>query len=167
MIRPEAPADVAAIRALHLAAFAPSRAEADILDALRAAGDLVPELSLVALGDGGSVAGHVAISRAWVGDAEVLALGPIGVLPALQRAGIGAALMRATLAAAAGTSYPLVALLGHADYYPRFGFESADALGLACPYPVAPEHWMAYRLPAYDASVRGAFRYADAFALAG
>jgi putative acetyltransferase len=49
---------------------------------------------------------------------------------------------------------------------PRFGFESADALGLRCPYPVAPEHWMAYRLPAYDPGLRGAFRYAAAFALA-
>ncbi len=166
MIRPEAPEDAAAVRALHLAAFAPSTVEAEILDALRAAGDLVPALTLVAEREG-AIAGHVAISRAWVEDVEVLALGPIGVLPAVQHGGIGAALMRATLAAASGTSYPLVALLGHADYYPRFGFESADALGLACPYPVAPEHWMAYRLPAYDASVRGAFRYADAFALAG
>jgi putative acetyltransferase len=166
MIRPEAPEDAAAVRALHLAAFAPSTVEAEILDALRAAGDLVPALTLVAEREG-AIAGHVAISRAWVEDVEVLALGPIGVLPAVQHGGIGAALMRATLAAAAGTSYPLVALLGHADYYPRFGFESADALGLAFPYPVAPESWMAYRLPAYDASVRGAFRYADAFALAG
>ena len=135
MIRPETPEDAAAVRALHVAAFAPSTVEAEILDALRAAGDLVPALTLVAEREG-AIAGHVAISRAWVEDVEVLALGPIGVLPALQHAGIGAALMRATLAAAAGTSYPLVALLGHADYYPRFGFESADALGMTCPYPV-------------------------------
>ena len=71
--------------------------------------------------------------------------------------------MRATLAAAAGTAWPLIALLGHADYYPRFGFEPAGALGLECPYPAAPEHWMAYRLPAYDPALRGAFRYAPAF----
>jgi putative acetyltransferase len=120
----------------------------------------------------------VAISRAWVdvdaagGEAgsprsvEVLALGPIGVEPALQRAGVGAALMRAGLEEAAQTAWPLIALLGHADYYPRFGFESADALGLACPYPAEPQYWMAYRLPAYDPAVRGAFRYAPAFSLA-
>lgn len=171
-IRPERPGDAGALRTLHLAAFAPSTAEAEILDALRADGDLVPELSLLALRDG-AVAGHVAISRAWVepdapGDAvEVLALGPIGVQPELRRGGVGEALMRACLAAAAATSWPLIALLGHAGYYPRFGFESADALGLRCPYPAAPEHWMAYRLPAYDARLRGAFRYAPAFALAG
>ena len=71
--------------------------------------------------------------------------------------------MRATLAAAAVTPWPLIALLGHAGYYPRFGFEPAGALGLGCPYPAAPEHWMAYRLPAYDPAVRGAFAYAPAF----
>jgi putative acetyltransferase len=167
-VRVEEPTDVAAVRALHVAAFAPSRLEAEILDRLRADGDLVAPLSLVAVDAAdGAIAGHVAISRAWVDDVEVLALGPIGVLPARQRAGVGSALMRAVLDAASATSAPLVALLGHADYYPRFGFESAGALGVTCPYPgVGPEHWMAYRLPAYDGSVRGAFRYADAFAVA-
>lgn len=179
-LRPERPGDEAGLRALHLAAFAPSTVEAAILDALRADGDLVGALSLVAEREG-AIAGHVAISRAWVDvdapagaglDAspsravEALALGPIGVDPALQRGGVGAALMRGCLAAAAETSWPVIALLGHADYYPRFGFESADALGIRCPYPVAPEHWMAYRLPAYDAGLTGAFRYAPAFSLA-
>ena len=93
----------------------------------------MPALSLVALRDG-EPAGHVAISRAQVAPpdgppVEVLALGPIGVLPARQRQGLGSDLMRATLAAAAGTAWPLIALLGHADYYPRFGFEPAGALG--------------------------------------
>ncbi len=169
-IRPERAADAPALRALHLAAFAPSALEAEILDALRADGDLVPALSLVALRDD-EPAGHVAISRAQVAPPDgppvgVLALGPIGVLPALQRQGVGSALMRATLAAAAGTAWPLIALLGHADYYPRFGFEPAGALGIACPYPAAPEHWMAYRLPAYEPALRGAFRYAPAFDVA-
>ncbi|MEZ0292636.1 MAG: GNAT family N-acetyltransferase [Solirubrobacteraceae bacterium] len=164
-IRPELADDAPAIRALQLAAFAPSRLEADIVDGLRADGDLVR--SLVAVQDG-ELAGHVAISRAQVAPpdgapVEVLALGPIGVLPERQGRGLGSALMRATLAAAAATPWPLIALLGHAEYYPRFGFEPAGALGLDCPYPAAPEHWMAYRLPAYDAALRGAFRYAPAF----
>jgi putative acetyltransferase len=171
-LRPERPEDAAALRALHRAAFAPSVAEAEILDALRADGDLVAPLSFVAWRDG-AIAGHVAISRAWVDldapagrSVEVLALGPIGVEPALQRGGVGSALMRACLAAAAATDWPLIALLGHAEYYPRFGFEPAGALGLTCPYPAEPQYWMAYRLPAYDPSVRGTFRYAPAFSLA-
>ena len=193
-VRPERGDEHAAIHALHAAAFAPSTVEAPLLDALRADGDLLPALSFTAVADGdlhptrpatavadgdlhptrpatavadGTVVGHVAISRAWVGDTEVLALGPIGVLPAHQGAGVGSALMHAALAAAAETAYPLVALLGHADYYPRFGFEEAAPLGLACPYPAPSENWLAFRLPAYDPAVRGAFRYAPAFAAAG
>jgi putative acetyltransferase len=169
IVRPERADQRAAIRAVHAAAFAPSTVEAPLLDALRADGDLLPLLSLTAEVDGEPV-GHVAISRAWVapapsadGAVEVLALGPIGVLPARQGEGVGSALMRAVLAAAADTAYPLVALLGHAGYYPRFGFEEAAPLGLACPYPAPSENWLAYRLPAYDPAIRGDFRYAPAF----
>jgi putative acetyltransferase len=170
-VRPGREEDADAIRAVHVAAFAPSKVEAEIFDGLRADGDLVPSLSFAALRDG-AVVGHVAISRAWVdrdddgGTAEALGLGPIGVPPALQRAGVGGALMRAALAAARETAFPLIALLGHVEYYPRFGFEPAAPLGLRCPYPVTTPHWMAYRLPAYDPALRGAFRYASAFARA-
>jgi putative acetyltransferase len=176
-VRPERADEHAAIHAVHAAAFAPSTVEAPLLDALRADGDLLPALSFTAEADG-AVVGHVAISRAWVAptppdtpgtppdDVEVLALGPIGVLPAHQGRGVGAALMRAVLTAAGATAYPLIALLGHASYYPRFGFEEAAPLGLRCPYPVPSEVWLAYRLPAYDPAVRGAFRYAPAFAAA-
>ena len=75
--------------------------------------------------------------------------------------------MRAVLAAAAETAYPLVALLGHADYYPRFGFEEAGPLGLRSQFQAPSESWLAFRLPAYDPAIRGEFRYADAFAAAG
>ena len=60
------------------------------------------------------------------------------------------------LAAAAETGWPLIALLGHAEYYPRFGFESAErARASAASIPVPSENWMAYRLPAYDPALRG------------
>jgi putative acetyltransferase len=162
-IRPEGAEDRDAIRRVHAAAFAPSEIESALVDALRDAGDLVPELCLVALRDGG-VIGHVAISRATLDGAAVLGLGPIGVLPAEQRSGAGGALMRAVLAAAAGTDWPLIALVGHAEYYPRFGFEPAEPLGVLPPFPVESKYWMAYRLPAYRAGLGGTFRYADAFA---
>jgi putative acetyltransferase len=166
-VRPERPEEHAAIRAVHAAAFAPSEIEAPLLDALRAGGDIVEPLSLVALLDG-VVVGHVAISRATIGGStEALALGPIGVLPEHQGKGVGAALMRAVLTAAGATRYPLVALLGHAGYYPRFGFEPADALGVSCQFPAPSENWLAFRLPAYDPAVRGEFRYAAAFSDAG
>ena len=166
VIRPERADEHAAIRAVHAAAFAPSEIEAPLLDALRSDGDLIPTLSLVAERDGEPV-GHVAISRAAVGDTAVLALGPIGVLPEHQGTGVGAALMRGVLAAASETGYPLIALLGHADYYPRFGFEPAEPLGIVCQFPAPSENWLLFRLPAYDPALRGEFRYADAFASAG
>ena len=62
-------------------------------------------------------------------------LGPIGVLPSLQRARVGRALMHAVIAAADALDYPLVALLGHLDYYPQFGFVPASRLGASSTRP--------------------------------
>jgi putative acetyltransferase len=164
VIRPETAADHDAIRALHLAAFAPSTLEAEIVDALRAAGDHVPELCLVALDTNESLAGHVMLSRATVGDHETLGLGPIAVDPARQNQGIGAQLMREAIRRAELTHYPLIALLGHPAYYPRFGFKPAAATyGITTKYDAPPEAWMARPLPAYAPHIRGRFRYADAF----
>jgi putative hydrolase of the HAD superfamily len=160
--RTERPGDEAAIARVHAAAFPPEDPAVTLTDELRAAGDLVADLSFVALRDG-AVVGHVAISRATLDGTGVLALGPIGVLPAHQRRGVGTALMRAALDAASATDWPLIALLGHADYYPRFGFEPAVALGIEPPFEVEPQYWMAYRLPAYKPELRGAFRFAGAF----
>ena len=161
-VRREQPGDAAAIADLHAAAFPAGDPAVTLPGDLRAAGDLVPELCFVALRDG-ELVGHVAISRGSVDGTEALALGPIGVLPAHQRAGIGGALMRAALDAARATDWPLIALLGHAEYYPRFGFEPAGELGVESPYAVEPQYWMAYRLPAYRPELRGTFRFADAF----
>ncbi|MEV0083214.1 GNAT family N-acetyltransferase [Saccharopolyspora sp. NPDC050642] len=92
LIRREIPAGVAAIRAVHSAAFAktaqPGQApvEPGLVDALRAGDAWLPELSLVAERDG-EVVGHVVCSRAHVGATPALGLGPIGVLPSLQGKG--------------------------------------------------------------------------------
>lgn len=173
-LRPEEPGDRAGVRAVLEQAF-PTRAEADLVDALRAEGAVVPELCLVATArrpaasaDAGDVVGHVAISRARLDDGAgssvpVLALAPVAVLPEQQGRGIGGALVRAVLARAARTEIGLVILLGHPEYYPRFGFEPAGPLGVAAPFDVPPDAWMAYRLPAYAPGVRGTVVYADAF----
>lgn len=130
MIRPERPDDRMAIHAVNAAAFGRA-GEADLVDALRANGHLT--LSLVAEHDG-KVVGHVAFSPATItspaGDWTALALGPLAVLPSRQRAGVGAALVRAGLAACLVMGHDVVFLLGHETYYPRFGFAPGKPKGV-------------------------------------
>jgi predicted N-acetyltransferase YhbS len=162
-VRPETPRDLDSIRAVHRAAF-PTAAEADLVDRLRETGALVPELCMVAIGDG-ELVGHIAFSRARLDDGpDILALAPMAVQPEHQGRGAGSALVRESLGAARSTEFPLVVVLGHADYYPRFGFAPAQALGVHAPFPVPPEAWMAHRLPAYTAAARGTVIYAAPFA---
>ena len=101
--------------------------------------------------DEGTIVGHVMLSTAHVGAETVLGLGPIAVDPARQNEGIGSALMREAIARANATGYPLIGLLGHPAYYPRFGFEPAEAtFGITTKYDAPPEAWMALALPAYE-----------------
>jgi predicted N-acetyltransferase YhbS len=173
VLRSEAPEDVAAIRALTDSAFAPSTDEGRIVDALRAdAHAWVPELSIVAVDerDGGRIVGHVVTSVGSLHGADgsvrpILGLGPISVAPDRQREGIGGALLRETAARATAADWPMIVLLGHATYYPRFGYEPARALGIEPQQPWSDEHWLALRLPAWTPDVRGTMRYPSAFGI--
>jgi len=92
--------------------------EARLVDLLRADGDL--SISLVAE-DAGAIIGHIALSP-MMAPVRALGLGPVAVRPALQRQGIGSQLINAALDIAISQDIQAVFLLGHADYYPRFGF---------------------------------------------
>jgi putative acetyltransferase len=172
VVRRELPEDVEAVRAVVAAAFAdqarPDAAAASVpvevtlVDELRATDEWLPALSLVADVDG-EVVGYVVCSRAWVDAHPVLGLGPLAVSPRLQRSGVGSALMHAMLGAADALDEPLVALLGHIDYYPRFGFRAASALGIAAPVAAWGDHFQARPMTAYDPAIRGGFRYAQPF----
>ena len=163
-IRTETPADFDAIRAVHTEAFAPSPVEAKLVDDLRAEGALVTDLCLVA-SEGEAVIGHIAFSRATLDPSghEILVLAPMGVLPDHQRQGVGMQLIGQSMRRAALTDFPLVSVLGHAEYYPRFGFEPARPLGIDPPFDVPDEAWMARKLPRYTEDAKGTVRYADAF----
>jgi putative acetyltransferase len=138
--------------------------EARLVEALRDTDVHVPELCLVAVAQG-SIGGHIMFSRARLQfGAQVLALAPMAVLPEHQRKGAGGALLAEALNRAEETEFPLVVVVGHADYYPGFGFEPADPLGITAPFDVPPEAWMAYRLPAYTPQARGTVIYPEAFA---
>jgi putative acetyltransferase len=120
-------------------------------------------LCLVAL-EGEEVVGHIVFSRARLASGhEVLALAPMAVVPERQRAGIGSRLIRDALTKAQATGFPLVVVLGHPEYYPRFGFEPASAHGIEAPWDVPPPAWMALPLPTHDPTARGMVTYARAF----
>ena len=128
VIRPETAADRDAIRQVNEAAF-PGGPEADLVDALRASNAWLPELSLVAEDDG-EVVGHALFSVVSLDSGpELLSLGPMGVVPKRQRTGIGTLLVRRGLEIAGRADYPLVAVLGHPEFYPRFGFQRRDHRG--------------------------------------
>jgi putative acetyltransferase len=161
-VRPELSRDRQAIRRVNELAFA-GPTEADIVDALRDSDAWLPELSLVAEDDTGIV-GHALFSLVRLDSGpELLSLGPMAVLPGRQRAGVGTGLVRRGLERARGTEYPLVVVLGHPDYYPRFGFRPASRYGIETRHEAPDEAWMALPLPAYDERVRGTVLYPPAW----
>ena len=167
-IRLETPGDEPGVRHVNLAAFTGPE-EADIVDRIRREAPAGWQ-SLVALEADGRIVGHVLLSPCPVEDedgdrlGEVLALGPIAVLPEVQRRGVGSALMATAMSLAVARAVPAVVLLGHPSYYPRFGFEPAREVGLLPPAEAWPDAaWMARRLPAWTDTLRGTVRYPAAF----
>ncbi len=137
-IRPERADDAAAVSAVNTAAFGRPD-EARLVERLRA--HARPYLGLVVtVADG--IVGHILFTPVPLqGDAPsiLMALAPMSVRPAWQRRGVGSALVRAGLAACRAAGHDVVLVVGHPDYYPRFGFVRALPLGLTSdpPFPDA------------------------------
>ena len=132
-IRPERPSDRAAVAEVITAAFG-GAAEAELVARLHDNGNA--SIALVAEHDG-RVVGHVLFSPVEIVGRERavgLGLAPVAVAPAHQRRGIGGQLIAAGLEAARRYGAPFVVVLGHSDYYPRFGFERADQRGIGNDY---------------------------------
>ncbi len=162
-VRHENPADPAerlAIRSVNEAAFVRPD-EADLVDTLRA--ENVVLLSLVAESER-RVVGHILFSRIWINDAPAVALAPVAVLPEYQRRGIAATLISRGVDSLRTRGERIILVLGHPEYYQRFGFAAKTARNLETPFP--PEAFMAIELtPGALASIRGKVRYPGAFGL--
>lgn len=163
-IRKETPADYAATRQVHLAAF-PTSLEADLVDALRAAGHLT--VSLVAV-EGEVLVGHIAFSivsteKPAVGSGTGLA--PVAVIPAFERRGIGSELIRHGLQSCRALRFGWAVVLGDPGYYRRFGFDRASKFGLGNEYGVDEEFMVVELLPGAIPRDCGVVRYAPEFAM--
>ncbi len=163
-IRPERPEDVPGIRHVNQTAFG-TTAEADLVDALRQQAH--PSVSLVATDDE-AVVGHILFSPVTLSshpDVPIAGLAPMAVLPGRQRQGIGSALVRAGIEECRRLRFVAVVVLGHAAYYPRFGFSPASTFGLTSEYDVPDDVFMALELEADALGQRaGTIRYHPAFA---
>jgi putative acetyltransferase len=145
IIRDERPVDVDSIRAVNLAAFETST-EADLVDALRRRA--TPLISLVAE-DGANVVGHILFSPVTLASEPgltLMGLAPMAVVPSRQRQGVGSSLVREGLDRCRQVNAAGVVVLGHPEYYPRFGFLPAARLFLRCEYDVPEEVFMVREL---------------------
>lgn len=164
-IRTERPGDAAAVRSLNEKAFG-QPSEAKIVDMLR---ERCPEaVSLVAILDD-QIIGHILFSPAEIESQgkviQGMGLAPMAVLPDYQRQGIGSRLVDAGLAALRQGPCPFVIVLGHPDYYPRFGFVPASSFGFRCQWDQVPDN--AFMISILDTAamkgVSGTVRYRDEF----
>jgi putative acetyltransferase len=162
-IRKEEAKDHEAIHQLNLIAFE-NGPEAALVDKLRASCEEF--LSFVAVEDG-SVIGHILFTPATVEDCSSVGMGlaPMSVLPSQQRKGIGSRLVRYGLEFLRNGGCPFVIVLGHPEYYPRFGFEPCSKYHLRSQWEGVPDD--AFLIVVFDRGVLpktgGIARYRDEF----
>jgi len=147
-LRPEMIDDYASITEVNDLAFC-QKNEGQLILRLRGTKKFIPELSLVAEIDS-RIVGHILFYPIQIkGDDQVfpsLALAPMAVLPEFQKQGIGSQLVREGLKRARKLGFKSVIVLGHAAYYPRFGFEPASRWGVQPPFEVPDDVFMALEL---------------------
>lgn len=163
LIRDEEERDRAAVRDIVAAEF-DTGAEADLVDALRDQAE--PIVSLVAEEDG-AVVGHALFTPVTLDgdpDAKLMGLAPLAVSPAHQGKGLGSALVREGFERCKALGFGAVVVLGHPEYYTRFGFSPAAPRGLRSEYAVPDDAFMALELePGALAGRSGTVRFHAAF----
>jgi putative acetyltransferase len=162
VIREETADDHPAIREVNRLAFG-REDEGRLVDALRDGG--YARVSLVAEVDG-QIVGHILFSDLPIvtpeGTVPALSLAPMAVIPSHQRRGIGSMLVREGLRACQDAGHEIVIVLGHPEFYPRFGFSARLAERLKA--PISGEAFMALELvPGALEGIEGEVRYPPPF----
>jgi len=164
-VRAEVADDFNAIDVVNLSAFQ-GEAEAQLVGDLRKSAGFIPDLSLVAELNG-RIVGHVVLSRVTLkkGDQskEILALGPMSVVPSQSHRGIGSELIDAAVARARPLCYEAIVVAGHPDYYQRFGFKPAGNWGITCNLDLPDEALTAMELTDGVLAGGGEVEYPDIF----
>ena len=170
-IRQEQENDFQAVREVVELAFRDvedsDQSEPYLVERLRKTDAYIPELSLVAELNG-EIIGHLMMSKVEIvsEDQSVISLGlaPVSVVPKYQRIGVGSALIREAHKRAGELGYKSAVLLGHKDYYPRFGYKRAIDFGIEFPFDGPSEYCMVVELaPEGLKNVHGMIKYAKPF----
>lgn len=138
-----------------------------LVERLRNSGSFLEELSLVALHNE-RVIGHLLLTKIKINNEnnsfDSLALAPVSVLPAYQKMGIGSKLILEGHRRAKELGFGSVVLLGHKDYYPRFGYQWCEMFGIELPFDVPADYCMAIELTPHSLKeVNGMVEYDGAF----
>ena len=165
MIRSERSSDIAAIGELLTNAFG-STEESLLVEDLRNSSNFISDFSLVSI-EGDLLSGYLLLFPIKIKyqDQETpsLALAPMAVLPEKQRQGYGSALVKEGLARARSAGWGSIIVVGHPDYYPKFGFELANKWNLSCPFDLPTEVFMALELKKGSIIPNGYVEYPDPF----
>ncbi|MEG4913335.1 N-acetyltransferase [Microcoleus sp. B7-D4] len=165
-IRTEKPEEVEAVRNINIAAFGREN-EANLVARLRG---IASTFSFVAV-ESDRIVGHIFFSPVVVEgkcsrNVLIQGLAPVAVLPNYQRQGIGTLLIREGLKECGRSGFQAVVVLGHPEFYPRFGFIPASRKSLKCEYDVPDEAFMVLELESgslQDCS--GTVKYRSEFSL--
>ena len=172
IIRPERNTEYSKTEAIIQKAFLneeySDKKEHLLVNKIRKSDAFIPELSLVALNQDEDVVGHILLSKIKIIDSnnevDSLALAPVSVTPEHQKKGIGSQLIHAALKKAKDLGYHSVIVLGHKDYYPKFGFKPASLWNIQAPFEVPDDVFMALELTPHSLKkVQGVVHYSKAF----
>ncbi|MBE9461646.1 GNAT family N-acetyltransferase [Dyadobacter subterraneus] len=140
-----------------------------MVERLRNSKAFVPELSIVAELDERTIVGHILLTRIQIIKKEkfldALVLAPLSIRPEYQNIGIGKRLVMESHRVARGLGFEFVTVLGHADYYPKFGYGITSKYNIEIPYKISEANSMIIDLSGNDFSsvINGKVKYSDEF----